>query len=154
MIYGITILAFISIIYVTSMIWVIVGFHKIKGKQRVSISSEDPSKISVIIPFRNEEEHLLICLSSLKQQNFDTSSFEIILVNDHSTDKSVQIVKSFIKYTDISIRLTSLTNTTTKKEALKHGIALASHTVIATTDIRYRDVEFLLKGELFHLLHL
>ena len=35
-----------------------------------------------------------------------------------------EIVESFIAKTDINIRLTALTNTETKKAALKHGINL------------------------------
>ena len=134
MIYGITILSLITMIYVIAMVWVIVGFNKIKGKNRIVGKEDKSSKISVIIPFRNEEENLFKCLASLQKQNFDRSSYEVILVNDHSTDKSVQIVESFIASTDINIRLTALTNTETKKAALKHGINLASYTIIATTD--------------------
>ncbi len=134
MIYGITILSIITMIYVIAMVWVIVGFNKIKGKNSIVGKEDKPSKISVIIPFRNEEDNIFKCLASLHQQNFDRSSYEVILVNDHSTDKSVQIVESFIASTDINIRLTALTDTETKKAALKHGINLASHTIIATTD--------------------
>ena len=134
MIYGITILFLITMIYVIAMVWVIVGFNKIKGKDRTVAKEYKPSKISVIIPFRDEEDNLFKCLASLQKQNFDRSSYEVILVNDHSTDKSVQIVESFIASTDINIRLTALTNTETKKAALKHGINLASYTIIATTD--------------------
>jgi len=116
------------------MIWVIVGFTRINVKKRVVRKPVNSSKISVIIPFRNEEELLLNCLGSLQNQIFDTNSYEVILVNDHSSDKSVELAENFIARSDINIRITSLTDKTTKKAALKQGVELATHSLIATTD--------------------
>ncbi len=49
--------------------------------------------ISVIIPARNEEVCLGTCLESLASQV--GVQFEIVVVNDHSTDRTVEIAKSF-----------------------------------------------------------
>lgn len=55
----------------------------------------DPSlpQISVIIPARNEEASLGTCLESLATQT--GVPFEIIVVNDHSTDRTASIAASF-----------------------------------------------------------
>src|SRR5579863_4353525 len=50
-------------------------------------------QVSVIIPARNEEANLGTCLESLMDQ--DQLSFEIIVVNDHSTDRTKEIAQSF-----------------------------------------------------------
>jgi glycosyltransferase involved in cell wall biosynthesis len=51
------------------------------------------SLVSVIIPARNEEASLAACLESLaSQQGID---FEIIVVDDHSTDRTHEIATSF-----------------------------------------------------------
>jgi glycosyltransferase involved in cell wall biosynthesis len=50
-------------------------------------------QVSVIIPARNEEAILGTCLESLMDQ--DQLSFEIIVVNDHSTDRTKEIAQSF-----------------------------------------------------------
>lgn len=50
--------------------------------------------ISVIIPAYNEEQLIGRCLSSLANQDF-TKPYEIIVVNNNSTDKTVQVVKKF-----------------------------------------------------------
>jgi glycosyltransferase involved in cell wall biosynthesis len=50
-------------------------------------------KISVIIPAFNEEKFLGNCLLSLKEQNF--KDFEIIVVDNNSTDKTREIAKKF-----------------------------------------------------------
>lgn len=49
--------------------------------------------ISVIIPAYNAEEHIHIPLESLSEQSY--KDFEIIVVNDGSTDKTSEIISSF-----------------------------------------------------------
>jgi glycosyltransferase involved in cell wall biosynthesis len=70
----------------------------------VSLRSESPSsemtttqpgqpEVSIIIPARNEEASLASCLESLVGQT--GVAFEIIVVNDHSTDRTREIASSF-----------------------------------------------------------
>jgi hypothetical protein len=55
--------------------------------------SSDPPPVSVIVPARNEEASLAQCLESLVSQT--NVSFEIIVVDDASTDRTRQIAQSF-----------------------------------------------------------
>lgn len=50
-------------------------------------------KISIVVPAYNEEEYLEACLKSLKNQI--EKPYEIIVVNNNSTDKTVEIAKKF-----------------------------------------------------------
>lgn len=50
-------------------------------------------KVSLIIPVYNVENYLEKCLNSVKAQSF--SDFEVILVNDGSTDSSLSILERF-----------------------------------------------------------
>jgi glycosyltransferase involved in cell wall biosynthesis len=50
-------------------------------------------KVSIIIPARNEEASLATCLESLVAQT--GVAFEIIVVDDHSTDRTAEIAASF-----------------------------------------------------------
>jgi glycosyltransferase involved in cell wall biosynthesis len=56
-------------------------------------STERTERLSIIIPARNEEKNLPNILSSLQEQTF--SPCEIIVVNDHSVDKTKEIAESF-----------------------------------------------------------
>ncbi len=54
----------------------------------------DQYAISVIVPCYNSESFIKKCIASLINQNF-TKSFEIIIVDDASSDNTVEIIKSF-----------------------------------------------------------
>ena len=51
--------------------------------------------ISLIIPVFNVEEYLRQCLESIIKQSF--SNYEVILVDDGSTDKSMEIIREYEK---------------------------------------------------------
>lgn len=52
-------------------------------------------KLSVIIPIYNAQKHLKQCLNSIQNQSF--KDFEVILINDGSTDNSLSICDLFAK---------------------------------------------------------
>src|ERR1035438_1521395 len=58
----------------------------------MSVSLPQP-EVSVIVPARNEEANLAACLRSLIGQ--PGPSYEIIVVDDHSTDRTPDIANSF-----------------------------------------------------------
>ncbi|HPN60320.1 MAG TPA: glycosyltransferase, partial [Chitinophagaceae bacterium] len=53
------------------------------------------TRISVIIPARNEEHNIGPLLLALQQQSYPAAFTEIIVVDDHSTDRTAEIVQSF-----------------------------------------------------------
>ncbi len=56
-------------------------------------TANDPLTVSVIVPARNEEATLSDCLTSLVPQQ--GLAFEIIVIDDHSTDRTSEIASSF-----------------------------------------------------------
>ena len=52
-------------------------------------------KFSIIVPVYNVEAYLDKCLSTLVKQNYN--DYEVIVVNDGSTDKSREIMKKYEK---------------------------------------------------------
>ena len=60
--------------------------------------------LSFIVPIYNVEEYVAECLESLILQNCSHDEYEIVCVNDGSTDASVEIVKKYItEYNNISL---------------------------------------------------
>jgi glycosyltransferase involved in cell wall biosynthesis len=50
-------------------------------------------RISVVVPCFNEERHIAACLEALVAQDYPRDAFEIILVDNNSTDRSVEIAR-------------------------------------------------------------
>jgi len=65
-------------------------------------------KISIILPARNEEKYIRHCIDSLLKQDYP--DFEIILVNDESTDKTLEIMKEFEKSHPAKIKVVNVTH--------------------------------------------
>ena len=53
--------------------------------------------VTIIIPVYNAEKYLRDCLDSLINQDYNQEKYEIILVNDCSSDNSVKIIKEYQK---------------------------------------------------------
>lgn len=54
---------------------------------------EDPKMISVIVPIFNTQDYLECCIKSILTQSF--KNFELLLINDGSTDKSGEICEKY-----------------------------------------------------------
>ena len=52
-------------------------------------------KLSIIIPIYNEERFVDQCLKSILHQNLDCNDYEVIVINDGSTDGSASILRDF-----------------------------------------------------------
>ena len=61
------------------------------------MSKKTLNNLSVIIPFYNEQHRLLASLKTLNNYFINKKNFEIIFINDGSTDKSDFIISKFIK---------------------------------------------------------
>lgn len=60
-------------------------------------------KLSIIVPMYNVANYLVKCLDSLLEQDLSWSDYEIILVNDGSTDNCGEIAQQYAdKYTNIN----------------------------------------------------
>jgi len=126
--YLLIILIAISGVYLISQLAVIIGFIKLKNKQ---LDNKSSLKISVIVPVRNEENNIKLCLQSLLAQNYSSEDYEIIVVNDYCEDDTVSVIT---KLNSSQIRIIDLKKGSGKKEALKFGIENSQYDIILTTD--------------------
>ena len=89
--------------------------------------------VSVIICARNEAENLRQNLPYFLSQDYP--AYEVIVVNDNSSDKTWEVLLDFQKKTPI-LRLVSVTANTSpgKKEALTKGIEAARFEILLLSD--------------------
>lgn len=92
---------------------------------------------SIVVAARNEEVNIARLLESLIHLEYPKEKFEIIIVNDRSTDSTHALIEkysatySLIKSVTITENTSDLPN---KKHALSVGISLAKNDIIALTD--------------------
>src|SRR5690606_1415469 len=91
--------------------------------------------VSVLIAARNEENHIGDTIRDILNQNFPQSQLEIIVVDDHSTDRTASVVRSF---SDRGVKLIQLNEreplNSYKKKAISEAINQASGELIGVTD--------------------
>jgi cellulose synthase/poly-beta-1,6-N-acetylglucosamine synthase-like glycosyltransferase len=96
------------------------------------------TQVSVIIPARNEAQNIGHCLEALYQQNYFKLGYEVIVVDDHSTDNTAEVVKNFATEKSWEslhvLELKNIPNKRYKKAAITEAIKQATGEIIITTD--------------------
>jgi cellulose synthase/poly-beta-1,6-N-acetylglucosamine synthase-like glycosyltransferase len=123
---------------------ILIGYyHNAWNKLPVYNPPADASRVSitVIIPARNEEANLPALIDSLRQQQYPTGLWEVIIIDDHSTDDTYRLLEEAGKSWPVLklIRMADLPSDSNgsaafKKKAIKAGIDQAKGQLIITTD--------------------
>ncbi len=83
---------------------------------------------SVIVPFYNAERYIEDCIHALLSQNWVADAYEIIMVDNNSTDRSAEIVK---RYSQIKLLAEHKQGA---YAARNRGVAAARGSILAFTD--------------------
>ncbi|MDQ6470319.1 glycosyltransferase [Flavobacterium sp. LHD-80] len=124
------ILALFSIfaIYVFSICLLVYGFCKVKKYQKSDV--EPKTSFTIIVPFRNEEENLPNLLKSFSKLNYSSNLFEVILVDDSSSEK---FQSSIVNY-QLSIIDNIRVSNSPKKDAITTAMQHVKTDWVITTD--------------------
>lgn len=122
-----------TIIYVVLVLYMRNGWMKLPT---IHLDSVMPvSKVTVIIAARNEANNISRTLNCLVDQEYPKELLEVIVVDDHSTDRTGEIVAS---YFDQGVKLITLNEgnklNSYKKFAINKAIHASSGDIIITTD--------------------
>ena len=88
-------------------------------------------KVSVIVACHNEENNLPGLLSCLAKQDYPQDFFEVIIVDDNSTDSTFELACKFDGIKNLKV---IRNHGTGKKIAIKQGVGESSAELILTTD--------------------
>lgn len=69
------------------------------------IGMTENKNISIIVPVLNGERFIGKCLESIAKLNYPKNDFEVIIVDNGSKDRTVDIIKNFQRYENIDIKL-------------------------------------------------
>ena len=94
--------------------------------------------ITVVVPARNEESNITTCLDSIASQTYPRNLFEVLVVDDHSTDQTAGLVKAHlagnIKLIHLSDHVAEASLNSYKKKAIELAIGQSAGELIVTTD--------------------
>ncbi|NNE28699.1 MAG: glycosyltransferase [Saprospiraceae bacterium] len=129
--WGLTILSFIcGLAYLTIQLKIRNTWHSIPTDP-LDKSFVPRRKYSVIIAARNEAENIVPCIKSILNSNFPAEQFEVMVVDDHSEDETIQSLEAI---QDSRLRVLSLQSGEGKKAAIQQGIQSSEGDWIVTTD--------------------
>jgi glycosyltransferase involved in cell wall biosynthesis len=78
------------------------------------------TRISVLVPARNEEKNIGTCLDAIARQTYPSELYEVIVIDDHSTDGTAGLVISFAATAPFSLTCLSL-GEAVRAEAVQGG---------------------------------
>ncbi len=127
-----------GIIYGFLIFYYTIGWYRLRTYHPGEESAYQ-TRISVVVPARNEGRNIPGLLSDLLDQSIPKTQFEVLVVDDHSTDDTVTLVEQFMKdHPDLHLKLIRLTSekrtTAFKKRAINEAIRVSSGELIVSTD--------------------
>jgi cellulose synthase/poly-beta-1,6-N-acetylglucosamine synthase-like glycosyltransferase len=83
----------LSALYLFLVLYFCIGWWRMK-KQEYAETNDLPF-VSIIIPVRNESENIQACLKAALAQQYPKNRFEVILIDDYSTDPTLRLAREF-----------------------------------------------------------
>ncbi len=123
-----TLLVFLGLLVVALVRVFSLWFLSIAYNFRRGTGATPTDRVSVIVPAYNEEKSIASSIESLLSQDY--GDYEVVVVDDGSTDRTLEISK---KYEGPNVKVVHQENRG-KAEALNAGIRSSSGTVILTVD--------------------
>ena len=123
----------LTAVYLIVLIYIIKGWSALR---RPALRSRDfNTKVTVLIAARNEEAIISYTIEDILAQDYPKHLTEIIIVDDHSTDRTSEIISS---YAGRGIRLLKLNESRAlnsyKKKAIAKAIELSTGDLMVATD--------------------
>lgn len=119
--------------YLIFLLKIYFGLFKLKKEPNEKLPVEF---VSILIPFRNEANNILQTLKSLESQNYPEDKFEVIFIDDSSTDDSKIILEKNISKENIKVLSvpSEFSEKAHKKRAIRFGIENSRGEIIVSTD--------------------
>ncbi len=119
-------------LYALQTLFIYIGTHRLN----YPITNHLP-KISILVALRNEEQTLEACVESLLQLDYPAESFEILLINDRSGDRTPELIEELKKKSNRVRTLhikTGIPGLSGKANAIAQAMETCSSDLILVTD--------------------
>jgi cellulose synthase/poly-beta-1,6-N-acetylglucosamine synthase-like glycosyltransferase len=124
---------FCTAVYLLLLCYLIRGWARVKSP--VKVNRQFSTKVTILIAARNEEEKIALTIEDILAQDYPKELFDIIIADDHSTDRTAEIITS---YADRKVKLLQLHDdkalNSYKKRAIAEAIKLSTGDFMVATD--------------------
>ena len=129
----------LSVPYLLMVFYFFVGWLRLKKATEKTADESKLPFVSILIPVRNEEEHIQACIEAVFKQQYPAHLFEIIVIDDYSTDNTLALARGFNQRNLLVLDLQQYLGkpgeySPNKKKAIALGVKNARGSLILTTD--------------------
>ena len=125
-------------LYLVVIVYLIKGWAALRSPKATpvpAIPANFTTKVTLLIAARNEEENIRLTIEDILAQDYPKHLLEVIIVDDHSTDSTADIIRS---YATQGIQLLQLNEAqklnSYKKKAIAEAIKLSTGSLMVATD--------------------
>ncbi len=131
-------IAFLLLVYTwAGYLMLLLLLRSFFARKIVRSQHQDPRRVSIIIAVRNEEEKIAAKLVDCTNLDYPPDYLELLVVSDHSTDRTEEIVSDFAER-DSRIRLLASEGRSGKSGAQNLGVENATGEIFFFTDVDTR----------------
>ncbi|MGZ3755188.1 MAG: glycosyltransferase family 2 protein [Mucilaginibacter sp.] len=125
--------ALLTSLYLLVLVYLIRGWLRLKQPPTITVSPT--TKVTVLIAARNEEERIDYTIIDILAQDYPKHLMEVIIVDDHSTDRTSEIILSYASQGVILLQLKEDKPLNSyKKKAIAEAIRLSTGDLMVATD--------------------
>lgn len=123
----------LTALYLLVLVYLIKGWANLRRSKNTNTAPT--TKVTILIAARNEEARINYTIDDILAQDYPIDLTEIIIVDDHSTDRTAEIIRS---YADRGVKLLQLNEdkplNSYKKKAIAQAISLSNGDLMVATD--------------------
>ncbi|WP_426669542.1 glycosyltransferase [Mucilaginibacter sp. McL0603] len=123
----------LTALYLLVLVYLIKGWANLKRPKNTN--NAPATKVTILIAARNEEARINYTIDDILAQDYPKNLTEIIFVDDHSTDRTAEIIRS---YADRGVKLLQLNEdkplNSYKKKAIAKAIDMSTSDLMVATD--------------------
>ena len=130
----------LAALYFVMVMYFFVGWLRLKKVDSANAVADIKLPfVSILIPVRNEEAHIKTCLEAVLKQQYPQHLFEVIVIDDYSTDNTLSIAREINQRNLLVLDLQQYLGKPgeylpNKKKAIALGVKNARGSLILTTD--------------------
>jgi cellulose synthase/poly-beta-1,6-N-acetylglucosamine synthase-like glycosyltransferase len=126
---------FLTGLYLVVLVYLIKGWAALRSPKVKAVPGTLSTKVTLLIAARNEEENIRLTIEDILAQDFPKHLLEVIIVDDHSTDSTADIIRSYAAQGISLLQLNEAQKLNSyKKKAIAEAIKLSTGDLMVATD--------------------